>query len=82
MRLCRQLLNAGLVIAEERYAEVLRVVVGTPSNLQRTVGQHIRLLKDAHHASMPALQEDLQWQTGHSWTAEAQPPHHILEEQH
>ena len=82
MRLCGKLLNAGLVVAEERYAEVLRVVVGTPSHLQRIAGQQIRLLKDAHHASVPVLQGDLQRQTRLSWTAEAQPAHHIPEEMH
>ena len=64
VRLCGKLLNASLVVAEERYAEVLRVVVGTPSHLQRIAGQHIRVLKDAHHASVPVLQGDLQRQTG------------------
>ncbi len=34
--LCRKLLNACLVVAEEGNAEMLRVVVGTPCHLQHT----------------------------------------------
>ena len=34
--LCWKLLNACLVIAEEGDAEMLRIVVGTPGNLQHT----------------------------------------------
>ena len=36
VRLCRKLLNACLVVAEKRNAEMLRVVVRTPCNLQHT----------------------------------------------